>query len=81
MVLKKFLRVVDGKIKSKLLLASMKLHTIVKNFSNLVQRPYTEKKSWTEILMRLSEQYLELVSIFKDASRNFSLIFLLKKEA
>jgi hypothetical protein len=52
---------------------------IVKNFSNLLQRPYTEKESWTEILMRLPKQYLELVSVFKEASRNFSFIFLLKK--
>jgi hypothetical protein len=30
-------------------------------------------------LLRLSEQFLELVSVFKEASKNFILIFLLNK--
>jgi hypothetical protein len=82
MVFKIFWRLVDGKIKSKFLLASMKLHIpIVKNFSNLLQRPYTENKSWTEILMRLPEQYLELVSVFKKAKRDFIHIFSWTRQA
>jgi hypothetical protein len=38
--------------------------------------PMAEKKSWTYILKKLPEQYLELVSVFKKASRNFLFIFL-----
>jgi hypothetical protein len=37
------------------------------------------KKSWTLILMQLSEQYLESVSVFKEASRNFMLLFISEK--
>jgi hypothetical protein len=40
-----------------------------------------EKKSWTEILMLLLEKYLELVSIFKEASRNFYLFLLFEMAA
>jgi hypothetical protein len=46
----------------------------------------TLEKSTNEIkgkmeqnLMRLSEQFLELLCIFKEASKNFILIFLLNK--
>ncbi len=38
---------------------------------------WEQRKSGTEILMRLSEQLLELVSAFKEARKNFKLIFLL----
>ncbi len=37
------------------------------------------KKSWTLILTQLSEQYLELVSVFKEASRDFMLLFISEK--
>ncbi len=42
-------------------------------------RPKEVKKSWTLILMQLSEQYLELVSVFKEVSRNLLLLFLSEK--
>jgi hypothetical protein len=41
--------------------------------------PMAEKKSWTYILMKLPEQYLEFVSVFKEASRHFPFIFLFEK--
>jgi hypothetical protein len=34
-----------------------------------------EKKSWAEILKWCPEQYLELVSDFKEANRNFIFLF------
>ncbi len=40
-----------------------------------------EEKAATEILMRLSEHYVELVSVLKGASRSFILIFLFKRAA
>jgi hypothetical protein len=39
------------------------------------------RKAGTEILVWLSEQYLEFVSVFKEASRNSIIIFLFKKAA
>ncbi len=39
---------------------------------NLPMRAY---ENMNRILMRLSEQLLELVSVFKEASKNFILIF------
>jgi hypothetical protein len=39
----------------------------------------TEREAGTEIMIRLTEQVLELVSIYKEASRNFVHIFLLNK--
>jgi hypothetical protein len=54
-----------------------------------INRPIAEKKrrnstqwqrrkagQWTYILMKLQEQYFELLSVFKEASRNFLFIFL-----
>jgi hypothetical protein len=38
-----------------------------------------EREAGTEIMIRLREQFLELVSDYKEASRNFILIFLWKK--
>jgi hypothetical protein len=39
-----------------------------------------EKKSWTEILMRLPEQYLELVGAFKEQAEMFHLFFSSKRQ-
>jgi hypothetical protein len=39
----------------------------------------TEREAGAEIMIRLTEQFLELVSIYKEASRNFEHIFLLNK--
>jgi hypothetical protein len=39
--------------------------------------PMRAKESLNRNLMRLSEQLLELVSVFKEASKNFILIFFL----
>ncbi len=41
-------------------------------------RPMREKDTWNRHF-KLSEQALELVTVFKDASRNFIFIFLFKK--
>jgi hypothetical protein len=38
-----------------------------------------EREAGTEIMIRLTEQFLELVSVYKDVSRNFIHIFLLNK--
>jgi hypothetical protein len=38
-----------------------------------------EKKSWTEILMGLPEQYIELVGVFKELPETFVLFFFLKR--
>ncbi len=56
------------KLKIKFLLAS------VKSLSGENQ-PINQIR----ILMRLSEQSLELVSVFKEASKNFTIIFLFLK--
>jgi hypothetical protein len=37
-----------------------------------------EKKSWTEFLMRLPEQYFGVVSVFKKSSKNLPFILSLK---
>jgi hypothetical protein len=42
-------------------------------------QPMTEREAGTEIMIRLTEQFLELVNIYKEASRNFVHIFLLNK--
>ncbi len=36
------------------------------------------KKSYTEIMKRLPEKYSEFVSVFKESSKNFILLFSLK---
>jgi hypothetical protein len=43
--------------------------------------PTTAKKEGTEIMMRLSERSLELVTVFKEASRDLIIVFLFHKEA
>jgi hypothetical protein len=40
-----------------------------------------QRKAEIEILMRLLEVSLELISVFKEASRNFTIIFLFHKAA
>ncbi len=40
-----------------------------------------EKKSWQKFCSQRREQYLELVSVFKEASRDASFIFIFKKLA
>jgi hypothetical protein len=42
-------------------------------------RPMREKQSRNRSLMRLSEQSLEKVSVFKEAIRNILLFFLFKR--
>jgi hypothetical protein len=37
----------------------------------------TEREAGTEIIMRLPEQSLELVSVFKEAKKNYQYIFFL----
>jgi hypothetical protein len=39
------------------------------------------RKDRKEILVQLSEKYLELISVFKEASRNFIFTFIFKKAA
>jgi hypothetical protein len=41
-----------------------------------INQPMRVKESLNRNLTRLSEQLLELVSVFKEASKNFILIFL-----
>ncbi len=43
------------------------------------KRPMAEQKKWGKNFYGLSKQHLELVSVFKEASRNFRLISLLEK--
>jgi hypothetical protein len=42
-------------------------------------QPMTEREAGTEIMIRLTDQLLELVSVYKEASRHFVYIFLLNK--
>jgi len=44
-------------------------------------RSMKAKESRSRNLMRLSEQFLESISVFKEASRNFLSIFLLTRQA
>jgi hypothetical protein len=39
--------------------------------------PTTKREASAEIMMRVSEQFLKLVSVFIEASRNFAIIVLL----
>jgi hypothetical protein len=41
---------------------------------------WDQRKPGTENFMRLSEQFLELVNVFNEASGNIKFIFLLNKE-
>jgi hypothetical protein len=40
-----------------------------------------QRKAGTEILMRLSEQSLEVVNVFRESRRSFIIIFLFHKAA
>jgi hypothetical protein len=42
-------------------------------------RPMTEREAGTEILMRLPDQPLKFVTVFKEASKIFIIIFLFDK--
>jgi hypothetical protein len=42
-------------------------------------QPMTEQEASAEIMIRLKEHFLELVSVYQQASRNFVHIFLLNK--
>jgi hypothetical protein len=42
---------------------------------------WQQRKAGTEILLRLSEQSLELVTVFKEAGRDLLIIFLFHKAA
>ncbi len=42
-------------------------------------QPMTERETSAEIMIRLTEHFLELVSVYKEAMTNFAHIFLLNK--
>jgi hypothetical protein len=59
------------------------MYTLEKSTNSREERnKYRQKrKAGTKILMWLPEQHLELVNVFKEASRNFTIIFFFEKSS